>query len=45
MAAAHLPVMVEPVLRILNPRPGECILNFLYQCYSICQYRTRSSTY
>ncbi len=27
MTAAHLPVMVEPVLRILNPRPGEHIID------------------
>ena len=27
MTAAHLPVMVEPVLRILNPRPGERIID------------------
>ncbi len=27
MTAAHLPVMVEPVLRVLSPRPGERILD------------------
>ena len=27
MTAAHLPVMVEPVLRILKPRPGERIVD------------------
>ncbi len=27
MTATHLPVLVEPVLRVLNPRPGECVVD------------------